>query len=120
GGGGGGGRGRGGGGGAGADRVAARIVQTLEGAGVKPMTLQRNAERTADRLVLPTFATAGVAYAASGIVDRLTSVLITDFGTGVRVAVPTAALTAMVQAARAGVLVKGAQYLERLAEVDTI
>jgi Cu2+-exporting ATPase len=105
---------------AGSDTVAARIVQILEGAGVKPMTLQRNAERYADRLVLPTFATAGVAYAASGVIDRLTSVLITDFGTGVRVAVPTAALAAMVQAARAGVLVKGAQYLERLAEVDTI
>jgi Cu2+-exporting ATPase len=87
---------------AGTDTVAARIVQILEGAGVKPMTLQRNAERYADRLVLPTFATAGIAYAASGVVDRLTSVLITDFGTGVRVAVPTAALTAMVQAARAG------------------
>jgi Cu2+-exporting ATPase len=105
---------------AGSDTVAARIVQILEGAGVKPMTLQRNAERYADRLVIPTFATAGIAYAATGIVDRLTSVLITDFGTGVRVAVPTAALAAMVQAARAGVLVKGAQYLERLAEVDTV
>ena len=42
------------------------------------------------------FATAGVAYAASGMIDRLTAVLITDFGTGVRVAVPTAALAAMV------------------------
>jgi Cu2+-exporting ATPase len=105
---------------AGSDTVAARIVQILEGAGVKPMTLQRNAERYADRLVIPTFATAGIAYATSGVIDRLTSVLITDFGTGVRVAVPTAALAAMVQAARAGVLVKGAQYLERLAEVDTI
>jgi Cu2+-exporting ATPase len=105
---------------AGSDTVAARIVQILEGAGVKPMTLQRNAERYADRLVPPTFITAGLAYAASGVVDRLTAVLITDFGTGVRVAVPTAALAAMVQAARAGVLVKGAQYLERLAEVDTI
>jgi Cu2+-exporting ATPase len=105
---------------AGSDTVAARIVQILEGAGVKPMTLQRNAEAYADQLVLPTFATAGLAYAASGVIDRLTSVLITDFGTGVRVAVPTAALAAMVQAARAGVLVKGAQYLERLAEVDTI
>jgi Cu2+-exporting ATPase len=105
---------------AGGDTVAARIVQILEGAGAKPMTLQKNAERSADRLVVPTFATAGIAWAASGVVDRLTSVLITDFGTGVRVAVPTAALAAMVEAARAGVLVKGAQFLERLAEVDTI
>jgi Cu2+-exporting ATPase len=54
------------------------------------------------------------------MIDRLTSVLITDFGTGVRVAVPTAALAAMTVAARAGVLVKGATFLERLAEADTI
>jgi Cu2+-exporting ATPase len=84
------------------------------------MTLQRNAEAYADRLVLPTFGAAGAAWAASGVIDRLTSVLITDFGTGVRVAVPTAALAAMTVAARAGVLVKGATFLERLAEADTI
>jgi Cu2+-exporting ATPase len=105
---------------AGGDTVAARIVRILEGAGAKPMTLQKNAEKYADRLVLPTFGAAGAAYAASGVVDRLTSVLITDFGTGVRVAVPTAALAAMTVAAREGVLVKGATFLERLSEADTI
>ena len=99
---------------AGGDTVAARIVQILEGAGSKPMTLQRNAERVADRLVLPAFGAAGAAWALSGVVDRLTSVLITDFGTGVRVAVPTSALAAMTLAAREGVLVKGATFLERL------
>jgi Cu2+-exporting ATPase len=105
---------------AGGDTVAARIVRILEGTAAKPMTLQRNAERSADRLVLPTFGIAGAAWAISGQVDRLASVLITDFGTGVRVAVPTAALTAMTLAAREGVLVKGATFLERLSEVDTI
>jgi Cu2+-exporting ATPase len=105
---------------AGSDTVAARIVQILQGAGQKPMTLQRNAERYADRLVLPTFGTAAAAWALSGMIDRLTSVLITDFGTGVRVAVPTAALTAMTVAARSGVLVKGATFLERLSEADTV
>ena len=46
--------------------------------------------------------------------------LITDFGTGFRIAVPTTALTAMALAAREGVLVKGAQYLERLSKTDVI
>ena len=105
---------------AGSDTTAARIVHIIEGAGSKPMTLQANVERHANRLVIPTFAIAGIAYAASGMIDRLASVIITDFGTGVRVAIPTTALASMTRAARRGVLIKGAQYLERLAEVDTI
>ena len=104
----------------GRDTVAGRIIQILESAGTKPMTLQKNCESVADRLVLPTFGIAGAAWALSGVINRATSVIITDFGTGIRVAVPTAALTAMTLAARRGVLVKGATYFERLAEADTV
>ena len=104
----------------GTDTTAAKIVQILEGAGAKPMTLQRETERVADRLVLPTFGVAAAAGMLSGAVSRATSVLITDFGTGIRIAVPIGALTAITLAAREGVLVKGAQYLERLSKVDTI
>jgi Cu2+-exporting ATPase len=104
----------------GGDTTAAKIVQILEGAGAKPMTLQREAERVADKLVLPTFGVAGGAAMIASQIDRMTSVLITDFGTGIRIAVPTSALTAMTIAAREGVLVKGGQYLERLARADVI
>ena len=104
----------------GRDTTAAKIVQILEGAGAKPMTLQRDTEAIADRLVLPTFGVAGGAMMLSGAVERATSVLITDFGTGIRIAVPINALTAITVAARDGVLVKGGQYLERLSKVDTI
>jgi Cu2+-exporting ATPase len=104
----------------GRDTVAAKIVKMLEGAGAKPMTLQKNAERVADRLVAPTFGVAGAAMALTGEIARATSVLITDFGTGLRIVLPTSALAAMAIAAREGVLVKGAQYLERLAAADVI
>ena len=104
----------------GTDTTAAKIVQILEGAGAKPMSLQRHTERFADNLVLPTFGVAGAAAALSAQIDRMTSVLITDFGTGIRIAVPTAALAAMTAAAREGVLVKGGQFLERLSKVDAI
>jgi len=105
---------------AGANTTASRIAEVLTGAGTKPMTLQRSAERVADRLVLPTFVLAGASAALTAELDRMTSVLITDFGTGLRIAVPAAALTAMILAAREGVLVKGGQFLEQLAKVDTI
>jgi heavy metal translocating P-type ATPase len=104
----------------GGDTTASKIVQILEGAGAKPMTLQREAERVADRLVLPTFGVAGAAAMLASQIDRMTSVLITDFGTGIRIAVPTSALTAMTIAAREGVLVKGGQYLERMSKADVV
>ncbi len=104
----------------GTDTTASRIVKILEGAGTKPMTLQRDAERIADRLVIPSFGVAGAAAALTSQIDRATSVLITDFGTGIRVAIPTSALAWMAVAAQQGVLVKGSQYLERLARADVI
>jgi Cu2+-exporting ATPase len=105
---------------AGVDTTAARILQILRQAGAKPMTLQREVEDRANRLVAPTIVLAIVSAWLSGEPDRMTSVLITDFGTGIRIAAPTSALTAMTLAAREGILVKGAQYLERLAHADTI
>jgi Cu2+-exporting ATPase len=104
----------------GRDTLAGRIITILESAGKKPMTLQKSCERFADRFVLPTFGIAGAAWLLSGVAHRATAVIITDFGTGIRVAVPTAALTAMTLAARRGALVKGATYFERLAEADTV
>ena len=104
----------------GADTTAAKIVQILEGVGAKPMTLQREIERKADWLVLPTIGVACAAALLSGQIHRMTSVLITDFGTGIRIAAPTSVLATMTMAAREGVLVKGGQYLERLARTDTI
>jgi Cu2+-exporting ATPase len=99
---------------------AAKIENILNTVGSKPLTLQREALDIAGKLVLPTFGVAALAAALSGDVTRAVCVLITDFGTGFRIAVPTSALTAMTLAAREGVLVKGAQYLERLSKTDVI
>ena len=104
----------------GTETTAARIVKMLEEPGSRPMGLQRKVERHADRLVWPTIATAVAAAALSGEVARLTSVLINDFGTGIRIAVPTNALTAITIASRSGVLIKGAAYLELLARAEVV
>ena len=104
----------------GKDSEAAKIERILNTVGSKPLTLQRDALDFASKLVLPTFGVAWIAAVLGGDVTRGVCVLITDFGTGIRIAVPTTALTAMSLAARQGVLVKGAQYLERLAKTDVI
>jgi Cu2+-exporting ATPase len=99
---------------------AAKIETILNTVGSKPLTLQRDALDFASKLVVPTFGVAALAAVLSGDVSRAVCVLITDFGTGIRIAVPTSALAAMSMAAREGVMVKGAQYLERLARTDVI
>jgi Cu2+-exporting ATPase len=104
----------------GTDTAAARIVSIVQGAGSKPMALQRHVETVANRLVAPTIGLGLAAAVLTGQIDRLTSILITDFGTGIRIAAPTAALSAITLAAREAVLVKGAQYLERLARADIV
>jgi Cu2+-exporting ATPase len=104
----------------GRDTTAGRIRQILECAGEKPMTLQRETERVADHLVLPTLALAGGSAALTREINRMISVLITDFGTGIRISVPTSALVAMTLATREGILIKGGHFLERLARTDTV
>lgn len=104
----------------GADTTAARIVQILESASTRPPSLQREIEAKADWLVLPTCGLAAATGIWGGGTDALTSVLITDFGTGVRIAIPTSVLATMTRAAREGILIKGGHSLERLSRVDCI
>ncbi|MGZ3455392.1 MAG: HAD-IC family P-type ATPase, partial [Polyangiales bacterium] len=99
---------------------AAKILSVLGTAGSKPLTLQDDALRFAGSLVAPTFGVAAAAGYLASDINRATCVLITDFGTGFRIAVPTSALTSLTLAAREGVLVKGAQYLERLSKTDVV
>src|ERR1039458_2581515 len=92
----------------GKDTEVAKIERILNTVGSKPLTLQRDALDVASKFVLPTFGVAWLAGALSSEDDRTVCVLITDFGTGIRIAVPTSTLTAMTLAARKGVLIKGA------------
>ena len=105
---------------AGSDTTAAKIVRILHDAGKKPMSLQHETERIANLAVLPTIALAAIAGFAAADIERTTSVLITDFGSGLRIAAPTSALAAMTVAAGEGLLIKGGQYLERLSKVDAV
>jgi Cu2+-exporting ATPase len=105
---------------AGASTEAAKIERVLNTVGSKPFTLQRDALDLGSKLVLPTLGVAWLAAALTSDPTRAVCVLITDFGTGIRISVPTSALTAVSLAAREGVLVKGAQYLERLSRADVV
>src|SRR5215471_7750919 len=82
--------------------------------------MQNHAEKLADRLVVPTLALATGTAALSGDFNRFLSLVIVDYGTGIRVAAPTAVLASMTHAARAGIIIKSGAHMERLAGVDTV
>jgi heavy metal translocating P-type ATPase len=104
----------------GAETTAAQIVHMVESAPTGETRVQNYAEKFADRLVPPALSVAGGLYAVTGDTDRLLSMTIVDFGTGIRVAAPTSVLAAMTSAVREGVLIKGGSYMEKLNRIDTI
>lgn len=104
----------------GEDTEAARIVHMVQDAPAHETRVQNYAERWANELVPYSFAGA----AASGVMmNNLTasaSVLVIDYGTGIRIAAPAAVLASMTRAVRQGILIKGGRYMEQLAGVDAI
>ena len=82
--------------------------------------MQNHAERFADRLVLPTLGLAIGIAAVTADFNRFLSLVIVDFGTGIRVAAPTAVLSSMTHAARVGIVIKSGGHMEKLANVDTV
>jgi heavy metal translocating P-type ATPase len=104
----------------GADTTAGQIVRLVESAPIGDTRMQNHAERLADRLVVPELVLATGAAVLSADFDRFLSLVIVDYGTGIRVAAPTAVLSSMTHAARAGIIIKSGRHLERLAEIDTV
>ncbi|MEW6640805.1 MAG: heavy metal translocating P-type ATPase [Pseudomonadota bacterium] len=104
----------------GGDTTAGQIVHLVESAPLGDTRIQNHAERFADRLVTPTLALAAGTAAVTGDFNRFLSLVIVDYGTGIRVAAPTSVLSSMTHAARAGIIMKSGGHMERLADVDTV
>jgi len=104
----------------GANTAAGQIAHLFESAPLGDTRMQNHAERLADRLVVPTLALATGTAMISADFNRFLSLVIVDYGTGIRVAAPTAVLSTMTHAARAGIIIKSGGHMERLAEVDTV
>ncbi len=100
--------------------AAGQIAQLVDNAPVGDTRMQNHAERFADRLVVPTLGLAVGSAAVTADINRFLSLVIIDYGTGIRVAAPTSVLASMTHAARSGIIIKSGSHMERLAEVDTI
>lgn len=99
---------------------AAKIVRLIEDAPTRDTRMQNYAEQWANALVPVSFVSAAASAVLSSDLNRASSLLIIDYGTGIRVAAPTTVLAAMTKAAGRGILFKGGRAFERLAEVDTV
>ena len=100
--------------------VAGQIAQLVDSAPIGDTRMQNHAERFADRLVAPTLTLAAGTAAVSGDFQRFLSLVIVDYGTGIRVAAPTSVLSSMTHAARRGIIIKSGGHMETLAKVDTV
>jgi heavy metal translocating P-type ATPase len=100
--------------------TAGQIVHLVESAPIGDTRMQNHAERFADRLVAPTLGLAVGTAALTGDFNRFLSLVIVDYGTGIRVAAPTSVLSSMTHAARAGIIIKSGGHMEKLADIDTI
>ena len=81
---------------------------------------EAKAAHLADRLVPWTFAGSLLSLALTRNVQRAVSVLMVDFSCALKLAMPLAVLSAMGEAGRAHITVKGGKFLEAVAEADTI
>jgi heavy metal translocating P-type ATPase len=104
----------------GAETTAAKIVDLVQGAPIGETRIQNYAEKFADRLVAPQLAFGCGLFLLTGNVNRFLSMTIIDYGTGMRVAAPTAVLASMTHAARQGIVIRSGSHIEKLAHVDTI
>jgi Cu2+-exporting ATPase len=99
---------------------AGRLAAALEEAIAANTHTTDTAKRIADRLVVPMLAAGGLVFLGTRDLQRLVSLLIVDFGTGIRIAVPTSILSTMIAGARHDVLFRNGQSVEELAGIDTI
>ncbi len=104
----------------GEDTTLARIAQLVEAAQQREAPIQRILDRAAGWLVPVMLTLSALVYLFSHDVARAITVLIVACPCALILATPTAVMAAIARAARAGVLIKGGQYLEATARLHTI
>ncbi|GAB1394456.1 heavy metal translocating P-type ATPase [Rhodocyclaceae bacterium] len=99
--------------------AAARIADYVEQSLTAKSNAQLQAAKLADKLVPGVLGLAGGAWFLTADWRRAASVLQADYSCALKLATPVAFKSAMFRAGKQGILIKGADVLERLAEADT-
>lgn len=105
---------------AGKDTKVSKIVKLIDDANNLKSAAQEKAERLADKLVPYNFLLAGSTYLVTRDIVKTSSTLMVDYSCAMKLAAPIANLSAMKEAAKYGIIVKGGKFLEETANADTI
>lgn len=104
----------------GKDTSLAHIVHLVEEAQTRRAPVQNFADTMANLLVPISFLGAAIVYGATRDWQRVLNLLFIDFSCGLKLSTATAISAAIGAAAKKGILVKGGNYIEALAETDTV
>ena len=96
------------------------VVELMKAAPVHDTRVENYAAKFANIAVLPTLLIGAGIFAFTGDLARTTAIITLDFGTGIRVSVPTAVLAGLTYAARTGVYIRSGRAIEMLAKVDCV
>ena len=97
-----------------------QIVHMIEQSEQMKSEAESKAANLADKLVPYTFAGSLLSFALTRNVTRALSVLMVGFSCALKLAMPLAVLSAMREAGRSHITVKGGKFLEAVAAADTI
>ena len=100
--------------------AVARIVHMVEEATHRKANIQTIADRFSAQFIPVNFLLALIVYLVTRKSSRALNMLIIDYSCGIRLSTATALSAAICSAARNGILIKGSNYLEMLAEADTL
>ena len=97
-----------------------QIVHMIEQSEQMKSEAESKAANLADKLVPYTFAGSLISFVLTRNVARALSVLMVDFSCALKLAMPLAVLSAMREAGKSHITVKGGKFLEAVAAADTI
>jgi cation-transporting P-type ATPase C len=102
------------------DTAITRMIKLIEQAQNRRAPIQSQADKMAQSLVPLSLAMAVTVYALTKDWSRVMNALFIDYACGLTLSTTTAISAAIGKAAKQGILIKGGQYIEWLAEVDTL
>ncbi len=104
----------------GKNTATARVANYIQNSLNQRSKTAQNAYKLADKLVPMTLGLAGFAYVTTRDWQRVAAVLQADYSCALKLATPVAFKSTLKYAGENGMMIKGAQVLENLSEVDTV